>query len=319
MPTQGTAYAIANDLVSHSGNQIGDGQTPAGAMAYLVNVLNQSLELMRVKIPGMFRETKTVNWTGSKTGTINVTQGSTACTLGTLAPSDNGCTIVIGGDIGYNEIRASSSGGYELLVPFQGATGTMPATVWGDSVTLDCTAVDHACGASLLHDRTTLAILLSRMEWLMAQTNYRMGDYAGVIGAGASPQSAPVIRRLPGVPEAIWFYAYTSPSGVQEFQVRVAPMPSGNWSADVDLAIIPDEVNLADLESGNLRYFPVPGGRVYTIFRALALYHWSGSPFFANQAARKVIEQGYQDAVTQLENFRPNTSAQPRAIVRGYL
>jgi hypothetical protein len=310
------AVSIANDCLAHIGNQIGD-DLPSGALSYLVNCLNQSLEEMRVKQPMMFRQTITVNFTGKSLGTINVTNGSLSCTLNTLAPSDDGCTIVINGDTTYNEIRADPNGelgAYQLLVPYGGPTGTQAATVWGDSVTLDTAFVDHAIGAVLLHDRRPIAVLNSRQDWLSAQTAWHVGDYGPTV-----VNSAPAVRRQPNVPEAIWLDTYLDAGTMPEYKVRVAPLPSGNWAVDLDVAIVPDEVSSDDLQPGANFYFPVPGGRVYTIFRALALYHWSGSPFFANQAARQVINQGYQDAVAQLENFRPMSGAQPRVMVRGYL
>jgi len=310
------ALSIANDCLAHIGSQIGD-DLPAGALNYLVNSLNQSLEEMRVKVPSMFRQTISVNFTGKSQGTINVANGDTSCTPNALVPPSNGCTIVISGDATYNEIRVDPNGelgSYQLLVPYGGFTGTQEATVWGDSVTLDAGFVDHVIGAVLLHDRRPLVVLNSRPDWLSAQTAWHVGDYGPTI-----VNSAPAIRRQPNVPEAIWLDTYLDASTMPEYKVRVAPLPSGNWAVDVDVAIIPDEVTADDLQPGADFYFPVPGGRVYTIFRSLALYHWSGSPFFANQAARAVINQSYQDAVQQLEHFRPMSQAQPRVTVRGYV
>lgn len=311
-----SALNIANDCLSHIGNQVGDA-LPAGALNYLVNSMNMSLEEMRVKAPGMFRQTITVNFTGQSVGTLNVTHGSTSCTLNTLAAPSNGCTIVIAGDSAYNEIRADPNGelgAYQLLVPYQGSTGTQSATVYGDSVTLDTAFVDHAIGATLLHDRRALAVLASRTDWLYAQTDWRGGDYGPAI-----VNSAPVVRRQPTVPEAIWLDTYLDASTMPEYKVRVAPLPSGTWAVDLDIAIIPDQVEADDIQVGADFFFPVPGGRVYTILRALTLYHWSGSPFFANQAARAVINQGYQDAIAQLQGFRPMAQAQPKIMSRGYL
>lgn len=313
-----SAQSIANDCLSHIGVQITD-PLPAGALSYLTNCLNQSLEEMRVKQPMMFRQTITVNFTGGLGGTINVAAGSQVCTLGTLAAPQNGCTIVIGGDSAYNEIRARPAGGYQLLVPYAGMTGLQSAICYGDSVVLDTSIIDHAIGAVLLHDRKKLAVLTARQDWLGAQEAIWVGDYRFPM-TGQGPNSAPVIRRQPTVPEAIWLDTYQAveSGSAPEYKVRCAPLPNGNWAVDLDVSIIPTEVDQSSLTSGNF-YFPVPGGRVYTIFRALALYHWSGSPFFANQAARKIIEQGYADAVMQLEQFRPLSGAQPRLVVRGYL
>lgn len=317
-----TALSIANDCLAHIGNQVGD-PLPNGALQYLVNCLNQSLEEMRVKVPQMFRQTVTANFTGSRSGTLNVTAGQTQCTLGSLPPPQNGCTVVLSGDTTWNEIRQDPSGApglYQLLVPYGGGSGVASVSCYGDSVVFDTSFVDHLIGAALLHDRRPLALLNSRQDWLLAQTNYYTGDYTGTVsGTGPTPQSAPVIRRQPSVPEAVWLYSYLDAKGAPEYQLRVAPLPSGVWNIDVDLAIIPAEVQVSDVSDATTFQFPVPGGRVYTIFRALALFHWSGSPFFANQAARAVIQKGYDDAVMQLENYTPHTGAQPKVVVRGYL
>lgn len=316
-----SAFSIAQDCLAHIGYQIGGGENlQAGALNYLVNCLNQSLEEMRVKQPLMFRQTITANFQGGRGGTVNVTNDSTALTLGTLTAPANGSTIVIGGDTCYNEIRSDGQGGWQLLVPYQGPTSTQGATCYGDSIVLDTSFIDHVMSAALLHDRRQISVLTNRNEWLAAQTAYWTGDYTAVgTGTGPTPSSAPVVRRQPSVPESVWLYTHQTAGGLPEYQVRVSPLPSGHWAVDLDVAIMPNEVDAEDLQAGADYYFPVPGGRVYTIFRALALYHWSGSPFFANQAARSVINQGYQDATTQLENFRPHVAAQPRVVVKGYL
>lgn len=54
---------------------------------------------------------------------------------------------------------------------------------------------------------------------------------------------------------------------------------------------------------------PVPGNRVYGILRAMCLWHWSGSPWFRNDAARKVIEQDYLNATQQTAAIVPSGSA----------
>ncbi len=64
-------------------------------------------------------------------------------------------------------------------------------------------------------------------------------------------------------------------------------------------------VTVAGLDSTR----PVPGKRVYGVLRAICLWHWSGSPWFRNDAARKVIEQEYLNATQQTAAIVPSGSA----------
>lgn len=61
---------------------------------------------------------------------------------------------------------------------------------------------------------------------------------------------------------------------------------------------------------------PVPGNRIYTILRALCLYHWSSAPWFRNQQALAGIQQGYTNAIEQLRGFRNNAAVAPISRVQ---
>jgi hypothetical protein len=99
-------------------------------------------------------------------------------------------------------------------------------------------------------------------------------------------------------------------SGVAGWGGPATTSPAGSYSPSYGTA---DGTLTVAIASAATR--PVPGHRDYNILRALCLYHWSGSPWFRNDAARAVINQGYTNAVEQLKGFRPNAAESPASTV----
>lgn len=90
-----------------------------------------------------------------------------------------------------------------------------------------------------------------------------------------------------------------------------ATSPAGTYTAQ---GANTGEVTVAVTASATTR--PVPGHRLYTILRALCLYHWSSSPWFRNQQALAGIQQGYTNAIDQLRGFRNNAAVSPISRVQ---
>lgn len=93
--------------------------------------------------------------------------------------------------------------------------------------------------------------------------------------------------------------------------VTTSTSPAGTYTAGGAFSGSP-VVTIA----GNDSTRPVPGNRVYGILRAICLWHWSGSPWFRNDAARKVIEQEYVNATQQTAAIRPSGSQNVRIGVQ---
>lgn len=307
-----TAREVANALLAHINKDVDSSSLPAGCLQYVADCENGALEEMRAEAPHLFRETLGIAWTAGVSGTITCTLGSTAASLGTLAAPQDGCSIQIDGDTSYNEIRASvsgESGTYQLLFPYAGSSGSHSATCWGDCVKLDGAAVDRVLGCELLHERYPLAVLSSRNEFMNWQADYRYGarrDY-GITN------SIPVITRTPFVPRAIWLETAFNPGATTvDYRAHCAPLPNATYRATLDVVSIAPALTTSDL-SGS-KTIPVPGGRANTTFRAIALYRFSQSPWFRNDAVRSGIAAQYQQALNDLRGMRGDDSAPVRIV-----
>jgi hypothetical protein len=251
-----------------------------------------------------------ITWTAAQTGTVLVSNGSADFTLETLGAPQDGCSIDIEGDATFNELRSdpNRAGVFTLLHPFAGQSGVQPATCYGDSVPLQLT-VDRVLGALLLHERQPLALVSTRDEWLRWQGCTYGHDFNRRL---AEP---PIVRR-PGVPQAVWLETNLNPAGGEiTYRARCAPMPNGDFRATLDVQTMPVEIGEADLAESATTFLPVPGRRTYGILRALALYHWSSSPWFRNDAARPGINTDYQNALRQLSDFTSNARTAVRSAV----
>ena len=298
---------IGRDCLAHI--RLATGGITADQKSYLANTINRALEEMRERSPQTFRATVEVTWTAAKTGTVVVSNGSADMTLGSLPVPGDGCTININTDSTFNEVTLDPQRPevYPLLAPFAGVSGVQPATTYGDSVVLDIT-VDRVLGGFLLHEQRPLAIVNSRFEWMAYQgCTFPDKDY------GCHDLSLLKIQREPGIPRAVWIEPVALPSADRIiYRARCAPAPNADYRATMDVQTMPIEVSESDLDPENVRLLPVPGGRVYGILRALALYHWSASPWFRNDAARPGITTDYQNALRQLGDFQANA----RSVVR---
>lgn len=295
-----TISSIAQDCVSHI--RLATAGISGEQASYLVNVINRAIEEMRVSSPQTFKKTLGITWTGSRTGMVGVTAASQTISAGTLALPANGCSIRIEGDSTWNEMLKSLT----LLFPYNSTSGSKSATAYGDSVVLEST-VDRVLGCVLLHERRPLEVATSRDEWAMLQNRFWNWDYGRVAD---SPR-----ERQPGVPLAMWVEPVEIANAI-EYRARCTPLPNADFRATIEVATMPDEITVADIASTATTTRPVPGQRAYGILRALALFHWSGSPWFRNEAARPVINADYQRAVEQLGSIRPNVAETVRTEIR---
>jgi hypothetical protein len=318
------ARQIAKDCLIHIGSTLsastpfggsGTDNLPVGCEDYLVNTFNLAIEEIRRERPELFRKTIGAVFEEPKTGTVSVTQASTSLYLGTMeAPAGDGCSIQIDGDPVRNELRASGSelGDYILTHAFGGTTGTNNATIWGDSAVMD-SSVGRVLGGIILADKRCLGVVNNRLDLLHYRSQWG-GDYGGGATTNFSNE------RCPGVPEVVWVENYFDPDEqVMQKRLRCAPMPNAQYAIELEVEIIPQELVSADLNEGAVFTFPVPGGLDFTIFRALVIYHWSGSPWFAaKDSVKERIDEAYGNAIKTLRNWTQHSESGCQLVTQGY-
>lgn len=280
-------------------------ELPLYAKPVMVECINDAVEEMRVLCPSMFKQTLGVTWTPAATVSAAVTSGEHEITFPNGEEPDDGCTISLGGDNSLNEVRESPTedGTYLLLHPYTGASGTVSATLYGDSVLLE-QSVDRVLSGSIAHERRPLAVATSRDEWMrwMIQSFGRR-DY-GIYSAGRIDA-----QRQTGIPRAVWIDAQLDENDSRtRYRARCAPMPDNTYRATLEALIAPRAATEDDLADGADVYLPVPGNR-YNLLSALTMNQWAGSAWFKNESARKTIAQNYAKAVTELREFSPDAGA----------
>jgi hypothetical protein len=175
--------------------------------------------------------------------TLNVTQGSTTISgLSSYAARMNGATIRIGGDDQDNELASQT----QLARPYNGSTGSVSATIYGDSVTLPST-YSRAIGPLWLPNNYPMPIADSLEEFI------RMSGYPMVVSPDGRGDLSPLfsfIRKSVGRPRvAMAVGAYDGTLEYVMRRLRVAPLPDQNYTLAFRAAVNPPKFTRNDIVS----------------------------------------------------------------------
>ncbi len=113
---------------------------PADSRLLLLSAITAGIGEYYSSVPVRFREKHWgARFAAPATGTISATAGATAVTVSGITPVD-GCTVEIAGDGIKNTLLATAAGGWELAIPYGGATGSGKSlTVYRDTAVLQWT------------------------------------------------------------------------------------------------------------------------------------------------------------------------------------
>jgi len=318
------ANALANLLWSYSFQQDGVSAVSvananANQQAWLALCITQAIQEMHGIKPDAWRERPGITLAAPQTGTATVTFGSTACTLGTLLPPSDGCTVRFSSGID-NELNYDAANSvWVLRRPHDGDSGTLSATLWQDCwVAANGAQYENVLG-DVLANEVPIVVARTMKEVEMCRWRYPWWDY----GAG----NLQTRLRFAGRVLAVVFEPWTSPfTNTIETRLRFTPMPNYQHVIDANLQVAAQVITVADLLADGVTGDPpppvvpfwTPAGLDESILTAIALQKWTVSPWFRTDSARKPIDIQYQRAVDRLRDFRGHQEAMAGVEVRGW-
>lgn len=254
------------------------------------------------------RSTRGFNLLAPRAITLTVTDNSATVTTGDTFTE--GATVYVGGI--FNQIYTEGAT-KKLIYPFSGATGAVPATLYGDVMVLAATdsevrnQVHHADGRPLTP--------VTNIEDLRRPRYFPDSDY----GRGSLlPTLAPTI----GNPDKYLAENFILTDGTNQTlarRVRVHPLPVALTQISILVTVRAPFFASTDLGSDgspSTRTFLVPDNYHERFLKPIFLEKWASSPWFRDDAARRGIADNAAAARRALSEKRLQT-AHPLVMVPG--
>lgn len=160
---------------------------------------------------------------------VGVTQYSKSVTGIAFTSAQFGCTVVLDGDAGWNQIIGES----ELLNPYMGDTGTVNGTIYGNAIHSDTYPLDRIIGNPIFANQNTAP--------LYGQQIVRANNTNGLSWW---------LAQSVGCPQYWWPQVFGNSQGNQPIMVlRMAPAPSQAVAVNVRIAFWPKRLTLADYDA----------------------------------------------------------------------
>lgn len=233
--------------------------------------------------------------------TLTATNGSTTISaLTTYAAWMLGCTIRLSGDPQDNELTSSTL----LVRPYQGTTGSISATVYGDSIQLDDT-ISKVLVPVCLANQIPLLPCGDRITFM------RMSGYPLVTNPDGSVYGYPFFWFVQKVVQRplFWFLegAYTAGISYVPSRIRLGPMPDQRYAMSYKAAMCPTPIVAADVgtassDPGTL--IPLPDSQVESILYPICAQKLTGLGQFKNDGTKPEIGRAYQKATSRLRGVR---------------
>jgi hypothetical protein len=271
--------------------------------------ITQALQETRQLNPAIFSRRTGTTLPGAAAGTVTVTNGSDAVTLGTLpAPANDGCTIRIDGalDNQLNRNPNDSPGVYHLARPHEGASGTFSASLWNDCWNVDDgTTYESILGAVKANGRPIEQV---RSEEQLLQ--YRLVPDFGV----------PAFNRIKqaGIVFAVMGEAWASPYTHRiELRLRFYQMPAAQTVIEADLVVAAPTIAAGDLATTTANAFQIPQQLDEILLFPIAMKKFMAQPTFRAPAeTRNALDEQYKAAVEHVRHLRGFYGAHARIDVR---
>jgi hypothetical protein len=280
------------------------GTASTGVFRALMNAANSAQQELFETNPALFKREVGATVLAPQTGTVAVTNGSTAVSATSFTSPLHGNTLLIAGQSEYNAIRTEGAS-TKLLFPYTGPTGTQTATLYGDAVLLD-SAFSRPLGPVWLSDIRILTPLAGKAALLGYDPgqNLEHTDW-GRVPAGYRRSVQP---RTIAQPEAYFADVHLLESGASSIRLFLTPLPDIAYSLRFDAGVRPLAVTVANFGSEGTdpaRNFALPAGLDERFLLPLFLYHWSRSTFFKNADARARFREDRPALLAEIEAWKP--------------
>lgn len=284
----------------------------ANDLLWLATTITSALQNMRGINPDLWRERPGITLAAPQIGTATVTFGSTSCTLGTLLPPSDGCTVRFSQGLD-NELNFDSKNSvWVLRRPHDGVTGLQSAQLWQDSwIAADGTVYENVLGDVLANEipivaaRTMNAVELSRI--IPPWWDYGSGWLNGR-------------KRFAGRILAVVWEPWASPFTNQiQTRLRFTPMPAWQNVIDANFLVAAPTITPANIQATSPAVpLQTPAGLDESITLAFALNEWASSPTFRVESSRKGIAERYAKAEARLRDWRGQQSAKAEVMIHGW-
>lgn len=253
---------------------------------------------------------------GPLTTSVNATNGSQALTSTAGIPTwADGCTCNLGSGAPSSSLQsqlAKTSGGWQLVYPFSGATGAVSLTIYNDCVTLNAQSVSVERPVELEGLWELLPFLnpadLRNSSWGFGSGS---GDFTtdyGRLGMGIMPGGYPTLSTARNAATPQNYFAYFLPdyTGIQKLRLRVDPLPDQIYVLKWYERRLPADItSLTDTTS-----LLVPYGMDEAIFLPIMRGALSSHPnFVANR------QQAQADKATAMEALRNISNVEPQCDI----
>lgn len=267
-----TVNALANLLFAYidQSGTAGPSGDVANATAtekkFIALAITQALKDARKLNPSMFAQRPGIVLRAPISGTITLTQYSTATTLGTLTVPNDGCTFRVADGFD-NELNVTATPGtYALRREYEGASGTPNATIYHDC----WVAADGSSFDAVLGDVRANGCPLKAVTDASELDRYRLFNDFGVVSISS--------RRPDGQVQAVLCEQWASPYTKKiQTRLRFSPMPSAATVIDATLAISAPIIADTDLSSTSI-LFQIPQALDETILFPLAMRRFLSMP-----------------------------------------
>lgn len=251
------------------------------AMA-LLDSANAGLQKLFAAIPAVYRRTiVTATLRAPRTTSIALTQYSVNVPDATFTDDERGCTVRLTGDVSDNQIASPN----KLLAAYLGPTGTVPATVYNDALSIS-EEIHSVTSMPRLHTGDVLfrADQIKQRCWWNAST------------------------KQAGCPDEF----YMSPVGVSQdgspmVLLRVHPMPLQDYRLEMELELQPKRLTFLNMQRAE--HLPVPPALVESGLLPLCEWELAGTRYWTSD--RTAVEARRTDALRFLENNVPHDILPP--------
>lgn len=291
---------IAQDLFAHfppEERSIPDSATYPGRNSAVLNTINGTLEEMYgLSSPWVARDDRGITLKAPVTLDLTVTSDSVDAVIQEADWKDwmAGCSIIIAGQQNDNRIR-NAERNIKLRIPYDGESGTVSATVYHDSVTLDTDVMDVIEPVKI--DGIPIPAVASTSSMIQTSSDRDFGFHkrtaSYLVKSVADSASAPRAYAIES-----W---RPTPNTAPVSRIMLTPAPSEKCYLEYSCKLTPPVVtSLSSTDE-----LPVPHKFVASIFMPIAEKRISASPFYRGVRSAESIAENYSMALEQLAKSNP--------------
>jgi hypothetical protein len=296
-----TIADIAARLLTHftpEERSIPDSATYPGRNAAILGAINGALQEMfdssslwirQAKRGAILQAPATVN--------IALTNGSTAGVIDNADWKDwfAGCTLIVSGS-GYDNRITNAERNVVLMLPHEGATGTVPCTIYHDSISLGTDVLGVLSPVRI--DRRDIFPSETLDAFTSRSSEKDFGFSRQYSGNRIAPQASSTAGRPLTYDVVSWSPSSTT---APASRLRLYPAPDKAYSLDYEAKLLPPAItNIASTDT-----LPVPHQWIDSIFLPIAEKRLSASPFWAGLLGRDALAANYSQALELLRSASP--------------